>query len=292
MFPQSIGNALTCNVQGSLFFYGMLASVLFTGSLAVSFLLQVKFKFQKRQMRIAEYFFFGVSIAYPLICSTLFLILGANGYGSLLPDINGRGCILLLEGPLNWLFRVPLVFIAILNISCMAILFWSVRTQELRSARWSANAAAGRNQRRCFVKMMLYLGAYLIVWVPIFLSFFTTSKTLRFIQEFFVPLQGFLNALVYSDFFRITSVARKKVTPAIVRAITRLSQSLPNTPNSGNATGDDNEHQETNNSTPSSSSIGTITILPPSLTADSKGALPHIDEENQCSDATTSDSST
>jgi len=165
----------------------------------------------------------------------------------------------------------------------MAMLFWPARAQELRSARWSANAAAGRNQRRCFVKAMLYLGVYLIVWVPImvcwiFTAYYFPSKTMKFIEEFFLPLQGLFSALVYSDFFRIASVSRKVMRSAINQAITRLTQSLPNTPNFGN-TGDASEHGETN-TTPSPADA--ITTLTPSLAADDKGS--HIDEENQDSD--------
>jgi len=269
MYPDAIGNTLTCKIDGSLIWYGVLASALFTGSMAVSFLLQVKFKFQKKQMRIAEYFFFAVSIAYPLTAITIILL-----NGSFHPETTKRNCSSVSTPKLGLLYVVPGVFVFILNISCMAMLFWSVRTQELSSARWSTNAAAGRNQRRCFVKAMLYLGIYLIVWIPIIMVTFFPSKTTLFIDEFFIPLQGFFNALVYSDFFRIASVARKVVRP---NTNNREKNNRPNTNN-----GEKNKAP--------SSSADTIPAVPPSLTADDKEASQHRDEENQYSDTTASDS--
>merc|ERR1712232_1237174 len=46
---------------------------MFTGCIAVSFLLQVRFRFRKRQMRIAERWFFVVGVAFPFLASTVIL---------------------------------------------------------------------------------------------------------------------------------------------------------------------------------------------------------------------------
>lgn len=74
MFPQAAGNVGTCTAQGFFLFVGFRASVFFTGCIAVSSLLQVKFRFTKAKMRIAEYFFFGISIGFPLLGAVFILV--------------------------------------------------------------------------------------------------------------------------------------------------------------------------------------------------------------------------
>ena len=87
-------------------------------------------------------------------------------------------------------------------------MFWSVRTKELRAAKWSVTgtgaASNGRDQKRAFVKGMLYIGASLLIWIPSLLNVFLWKYwpiALHYIICFFFPLQGVLNVLIYSDLF-------------------------------------------------------------------------------------------
>ena len=61
LYPQASGNTGTCTTQGFFLYLGQCASVLFTGSIAISFLLQVKYQFREKQMRLTEKVLFGVS---------------------------------------------------------------------------------------------------------------------------------------------------------------------------------------------------------------------------------------
>merc|ERR1719262_532716 len=74
LFPHAIGNTTTCTIQGMLMYAGICASALFTGSIAVSFLLQVRFRFQEPQMRLAEKIMFAVSTLFPIVGSICVLV--------------------------------------------------------------------------------------------------------------------------------------------------------------------------------------------------------------------------
>ena len=66
----------------------------------------------------------------------------------------------------------------------------------------SVAAACGRDQKKVFVKSMLYVGAFLVVWVPYILSLFfyqSMNGMFHYVINFFFPLQGVLNVLIYSD---------------------------------------------------------------------------------------------
>jgi len=98
MFPQAAGNTGTCTAQGFFNYIGVTAGYLFTGCIAVSSLLQVRFRFSKKRMRFAEYFFFGVSIAFPLLTSVFILVdQGFNpnplGYCTLYTNLSIDGVI-------------------------------------------------------------------------------------------------------------------------------------------------------------------------------------------------------
>merc|ERR1712196_17627 len=123
--------------------------MLFTAAIAISFLLQVKFRFTKRRMRFAEYFFFGICTAFPLITIIPILINheinpGLLGYcsfgtavlysGVMTPGERERTRVHLI------LFRhAPSLLALVIIVVCMAMLFWSVRNKEQRTRRYSVN---------------------------------------------------------------------------------------------------------------------------------------------------------
>ena len=70
-------------------------------------------------------------------------------------------------------------------------------------AQWSQAAADGRNQKHVFIKSMLCISAFVVTWAPITVSIangFWSYKE-QYITNFFLPIQGILNALVYSNLF-------------------------------------------------------------------------------------------
>jgi len=81
---------------------------------------------------------------------------------------------------------------------------------------------------------MLYIGAFVVVQVPhIYYTYFPVTNS-AYVAIFFIPLQGALNALIYSDFFRIASVA-KSIAKSVrslryMPSVRRIKQPLPPSP--------------------------------------------------------------
>merc|ERR1712224_331078 len=71
---------------------------------------------------------------------------------------------------------------------------------------------------------MMYVGSFLVVLIPYIVTafFYDTNPTMvQYTANFFIPLQGVLNALVYSNFFTATAVAFKKGASFFVEHIIR-----------------------------------------------------------------------
>mmetsp|Transcript_32660 Transcript_32660/g.36535 ORF Transcript_32660/g.36535 Transcript_32660/m.36535 type:complete len:433 (+) Transcript_32660:82-1380(+) len=246
IYPHASGNTGTCTTQGFFLYIGQSSSVMFTGSIAISFLLQVKYQFREKQMRLAEKVLFGVSTGFPLL--TAIIILANRGFN---PNLSGvchiatspyicgdESDIYLSQRPrlesycaINnidirgkhtmtyiYLFAVsPLVVVLLISIICMGTLFWSVRTQELRAAKFSSAAAAGRDQKQVFIKSMVYIGVFLFVWVPtiiVTLGDFTNS-TDSIVLSSFLPLQGVLNVLVYAKLGNVINEKSRSIVSSI-----------------------------------------------------------------------------
>lgn len=242
--PTAVGNRGTCTLQGYGMYIGTIASVLFTSSIAVSLLLQIKFGFREEDMWLAEYCFYGISTAFPFLTATIILAdRGFNPVRSGFCFINTDPFICKKSSMQNWFLEEediwyycmndvdvrgtltelyyqvfcagPVVVALVTIIGCMATMIWPARTQERRVAKWSGGTAS--NQKRAFVKSMLYIGAFVIVWVPnILVIFIDFPRHVRYyIGPIFLPLQGVLNVLIYSNFCRVfkdrTSVVRDPI---------------------------------------------------------------------------------
>lgn len=256
MFPQASGNMATCTAQG--FFVSVAGGMTgwLTGCIAVSFLLQVKYKFRETSMRIVERCSFGVSTVLPLLFGII--VLADRGYN---PNANGFCWIEIFprmcgtgrpkKAALDYygtpesiqdycandvdvrgrksklyqftFFIAPGVLVLLTIIACMTMLFWSVRTQELRAARWSEAAAGGRDQKRVFMKSMLYIGAFLVVWGPpvisIAIDFWGEGE--QYVIVIFAPIQGILNVLIYSDLIKRIKEGTASIARSIMRSTAR-----------------------------------------------------------------------
>merc|ERR1712224_785321 len=56
-------------------------------------------------------------------------------------------------------------------------------------------------QKRVFLKSVCYIGAFLVVWIPATITPIVAPKYSPYTYSFFLPLQGALNAIIYSDYF-------------------------------------------------------------------------------------------
>jgi len=235
MYPQAIGNVGTCTAQGFFALFGTWSTVLFTGCISVSFVLQVRYQFSEEQMKIPEKCFIGISLIIPIIGGIVAVI-----YNGMNPAMH-QSCWIApkpFQCVCNWpglpesyamedycgttdykdaynvllAFYGTLILTLIVIISSMVCLFWTVRTQELRTARWSEAARSGKVQKLVFIRTMLYTGAFLLVWIPTFISRFVAPGSSMYIQNIFIPLQGFLNVFIYANFKKHVVEERRKIT--------------------------------------------------------------------------------
>ena len=97
----------------------------------------------------------------------------------------------------------------------MGLLFWSVRTQELRTEQWSSAPATHRRQKQVFMKSMLCIGAFVVVGIPTNIVYGFDQKHIRCVWSFFIPLQGVLNVLIYADLFASLSTCVSSIGRSI-----------------------------------------------------------------------------
>ena len=196
VFPQAAGTTGTCTAQGWFWFIGTMTGVIFTGSISLCFLFQVKFQWREQRMRIAEKVLFAVSTLIPLAYS--FYALANGGFR---PNPALGWCAPVNDGVALFtsLFSTAVLVVVIITLG---MLYWTVRTQELRAARWSTAAASGRNQKQVFVKSMLYISAFMFLFGPPFAVDMFAPKYAYYAASFCYPIQGVLNALIYTDMFR------------------------------------------------------------------------------------------
>lgn len=95
--------------------------------------------------------------------------------------------------------------VAVITIVSMILLYCTVSSQEKRTARWArSNADESRPQltkRQIIVikKGMKFIGAYLVVWIPVTLAMNMSFKQEYHVVAIFLPMQGILNALIQSN---------------------------------------------------------------------------------------------
>jgi hypothetical protein len=225
-FPWAAGTKATCTAQGFMVQLGTNGSVLFTAFISLQFVFSVRYQWSEPSMRILEkicYFIgillpFGSSIylaitnqlnpvsagacyinQYPYVCSEFFYVQDPSietwctEYPGLIDGEKSDQSQLFFA--MGW---VGLVFIIV--VVSMLLLYMAVRTQEQRVVRWSITAQQGRYRKKVIQKAMLFVGNYLFMYTPIMvLNFNPDPFLLDLLIALFVPLQGFLNALVYSN---------------------------------------------------------------------------------------------
>jgi hypothetical protein len=227
-FPGASGTPATCTAQGFFLHFGLLGSGLFTVFVGIQTLLVVRYSWKEQQMQKAEIVFFVVAILIPLttgIWASVIDLMNPLGAGFCWIDVSPKICesidiYPLLKDYCDDVVRgedyvVYAVFFAGLWIllSILAVcgtmisLFIFVRNKERRAARWGAvSAREGRQQKRVLAKAALYISVNLLVWVPSIVAIVTRIGTKgeqvfgvnSLIPSIFLPLQGFLNAMIYS----------------------------------------------------------------------------------------------
>merc|ERR1712224_103991 len=90
---------------------------------------------------------------------------------------------------------------------------------------WSEVASRGRDQKRVFIKSMLFIGAFLVAWIPCIIG---GALDLQIVLCIFAPLQGVLNVLIYSNLLNVFKEEAKERTASIRRSMSMTGSSSLN----------------------------------------------------------------
>jgi len=153
------GNQATCNAQGFSSHF-VTATSLYTASLALTYLLSVKYKYQERQLYRLEWIIHFLILSFVVISGTTSVVLGLyNPTPSACTMIEyPRGCpettpCLRGESAAAWRlpFRTIPEYTALgFSVIAMVLIYWRVRHVEGKARRWTFQSTA-RNLARLSV---------------------------------------------------------------------------------------------------------------------------------------------
>jgi len=219
------GTQITCDIQGFMIQLGGSSSVLYTCALSLHFLLSIRFGWLPLRIRKIEPFLHAVCIGIPFasavllltqklynprifMCSTQSYPIGCDTGStpaSCLRGYNARWYAL-------FLIEVPIIIGTVFIISSMIAIYLSVRELDRRMSRFRLASDAQEqyaSSKRVFRRACQYVAAYCITWIPVMIGtviHVTSGSEGSFGFSLAViismPLQGFINAIVYSSDLR------------------------------------------------------------------------------------------
>ena len=219
------GTQTTCNIQGFFIQVFYFSSIFYIGSIAINFLCCVSWNMSEAEIakyRI-EYYLHGVSLAVPLLLAVLGLLYDMYNpvtyfcYISTYPiACDHQSQIDCIRGSNIWFWRsivqiIPFSLSFLTVCYCMVSIYRTVKKQEQTISRYS-NRFGRINQlkesRLAYRKALEYIGIFFCCQGPVVLSGLIfdlgvqVSYPFWFMNAFFVPCQGFFNALVYSGILK------------------------------------------------------------------------------------------
>eukprot|EP00980_Cylindrotheca_fusiformis_P028519 scaffold22607_cov123-Cylindrotheca_fusiformis.AAC.16 len=221
-FPGAAGNKMTCTLQGFFLQVGVLGESFFTSFVAVQTLLVVRYAWTNQQMRKAEIAFNTVGIGLPLITGIWAAAsdrINNLAVGFCWISMTPRQCKNEMGGPLfdeycdntvrvesALAYQIGLAmvwaFLTLLVIAySMISLFCFVRKREKQASRWMLTSQRGQQQKKVLVRATMYITGYVGIWIPTFISLqgdLVARMARMSLVAALLPLQGFLNALIYS----------------------------------------------------------------------------------------------
>lgn len=185
-----------CIAQGANMQVFELASIFWTLIITIHLIIGVKFLIRS-PARFERYYHI---IAWSLPVASFVILMGLNAFG-----YAGNWCWIKPElVSLRFaFFYAPLLLIFFTNLIAYIVIIQSVRVQMAKVE----DLVASRDNKVTLglqLKLSFFLLAFFIVWIipvinRIYMAFTTdgSSPTLNYLQAFFNPLAGLLNAIVY-----------------------------------------------------------------------------------------------
>ena len=229
----NVGNQITCTVQGFFLQTFYIASIFYTASISVNFLLCVKYQWTEDQLRQrVEIYLHAVSWLVPVTLSILCLIFDLYNptaffcYVATYPigcDHNDN--VPCLRGDHIGLWRsvaqlVPFGVCLSTVVYCMTRIYFTIRAHELAVAQhsdtWVAQTAT--DSLLAMKKAAQYIGLLVVVWTPVLIV--TLCQDLGRKIPFWIwlmdaslmPIVGLLNSIVYTRFINPVETVTNSVS--------------------------------------------------------------------------------
>ena len=216
--PGAAGNQWTCDVQGFVVFAAAVASGLYSVSLALCYLLIVRYEYSDDALRTLEPYFLYIPPLISLILAIPGLPFGIynfNGTFTCFVEPSPYGCtshytseMECVRGGLGlYWFYIGCVFIfisAIIIIVCMVKMYRAALDQERSVEQYRFSAALRQSQHRRELSHTMrrqglwYSGAFLFTFSPQFLSFLKTQWVGLLLVSLPTTLMGLTNAVIYT----------------------------------------------------------------------------------------------
>jgi hypothetical protein len=216
----SMGNQTSCTAQGFLVHFFATFSTLTNATLAVTYLLIVRYSWTEERLRRSQpILLFLVPFCIAVIVTIPPLIYDAYNFGGLylcFIQASPLGCddedsATPCERGANAKFLsslslVPIVIANIISIGSMILLYRTILHKERARDQYRPGGSLEldrRLSRRVAMQGIYFSGAYVLTWFCFYVFFVLAaigvqpSYWMQIIAGFYLPLQGFLNAIVY-----------------------------------------------------------------------------------------------
>lgn len=201
-----LGNDISCSIGGFILVTVQFATILYNDSLALYYLLIIKFNCSERRLKFLEKWFFH---SIPIVWGFIISILAAATHGLNVWPGWSSSCGVKYdkdeENSYNALYITCILtgLIALLfNITCLIMVYVHVRREEKKLKQFRMHERRATNTRLVAKQCLLY---FMVIFLPwIFMAIFTVLyvnnihvEWLDFLKAIFVPTAGFLNGIVY-----------------------------------------------------------------------------------------------
>lgn len=218
------GNEMSCDVQGFLIQFGGSASTLYNASLALYFLLVIRYNLsEKKVAKVEKWIHFvtlGFSLATAIVCEAMNLYHASITWCWIAPDPD-EDCFAYedfhecLHRDNSWLYRyafryIPIYLSVFGAVVCMILVYLKVRRTEERISAYEPRGSSGSSDhssnaksRKVRAQAMWYVLAFFLTYIPFLANRIeeqisgSTHFPLKVIGMLLLPSQGMLNVLVY-----------------------------------------------------------------------------------------------
>ena len=205
MMPATFGNTASCNAQGFLVQLSI-ASVIYNASLSFYYLLVINYNWRKTRIAQIEKHLHIVPIAFGVVTAIIAVSLKTIGNADwdcwIAPNDSNSNEQLVRS--FQWAFFFgPLWICMLFNCTNMFRVYRVVKKTEAKAAKWRAGENLFVQTKNVAKQNQLYVLGFMVTWIfPTIARIVQAAhgkvpNWLVVVCGTFIPLQGFVNSLVY-----------------------------------------------------------------------------------------------